>query len=231
MLPHDKARRTELCFTMMEKANADRNFLKHTCFRDECIFTLHNEPNVQNCRTWATENPHNYVETRTQYPQKLNVWMGILGQHIIGHFFIEGNLTALRFLQLLQEEITPAINEVAPKNEEIWFQMDGCRAHNGRDVREFLNDRFNGKVIGRGYQIDWAVRSPDLSLNDFFLWGDIKSKIYNGRRFENLEQLKNSIQAYSARISPPQLANVRTAFYNRLGYCLAADGGLFEHLI
>lgn len=231
LLPGDMERRAEFCYTIMEKANEDRNFLRNVCFTDECTFTLNNEPNAQNCRIWATQNPHNYLETRTQYPQKLNVWAGILGHHIIGPFFLGGNLTSERFLQILSEEITPAINEVAPENEEVWFQMDGCPAHNSRVVREYLNQSFNGKVIGRGYEICWPARSPDLSPNDFFLWGNLKSKIYSGNRFEDLEQLQTSIQDHCVRISPYQLANVRREFSDRLGYCLTVDGGLFEHLL
>lgn len=215
----------------MERANEDREFLKNIVFTDECTFTLNNEPNRQNCRIWDTKNPHAFLETRTQYPQKLNVWVGILGAHIIGPFFIDGNLTSVRFLEMLENDITPAINEIARENHEIWYQMDGCPVHNSREVKEFLNNSFNGKIIGRGYEIAWPARSPDLSPNDFFLWGDIKSKIYDVRRFENLNQLRDAITYHLARITPFQLANVRREFYDRLGYCLAAEGGLFEHLL
>ena len=58
---------------MMEKCNEDREILKNISFTDECTFTLYNEPNVQNCKVWSTENPNIIVETRTQYPQKVNV--------------------------------------------------------------------------------------------------------------------------------------------------------------
>lgn len=231
LFPDDMEKRTQFCYNMMEKANEDRYFLRNVCFTDECTFTLHNEPNVQNCRIWATHNPHKYLETRTQYPQKLNVWAGILGRHIIGPFFLDGNLTSERFLQILTDEITPTLNEVAPENEEIWFQMDGCPAHNSRVVREYLQESFNNKVIGKGYEIGWPPRSPDLSPNDFFLWGHLKSKIYSGNRFENLEQLQTTIRDHCARISRHQLSNVRRQFYDRLGYCLTVNGGLFEHLL
>lgn len=231
LLQQDMEKRAEFCFTLMEKINDDSEFLKNVCFTDECTFTIHNEPNRQNCRMWANENPRLNLMTRSQYPQKINVWAGILGHHIIGPFFLNGNLNGERFLQLLEADITPAIADVAAENQEIWFQMDGCPAHNCRDVKEFLSDRFNGRVIGRGYEISWPARSPDLSPNDFFLWGHLKSCVYSGKMFDNLDQLQNSIQNHCNRISPKQLANVRREFYNRLGHCLVNNGNLFEHLL
>ena len=131
----------------------------------------------------------------------------------------------------MQEYIAPAVTEVVRENQEIWFQMDGCPAHSSQDVREFLNNSFNNNIIGLNYTINWPARSPDLSPNDFFHWGHLKSKIYSGRKFHNLEQLKHAIQAECNNISRKQLANVRQGFYNRLGHCLMVNGGLFEHLL
>lgn len=231
LLQGDEERRSNFCFTLMEMSNNNREFLRNICFSDECCFTLNNEPNVQNFRYWSKENEHRYVSTRTQYPQKINVWAGIFGHRIIGPFFFDQNLTSDLFLHLLQTQIRPALEEVIGENQDIWFQMDGCPAHNSRVVRQYLMDSFHGNVIGPNHQINWPARSPDLSPNDFFLWGHIKDKLYKNVRFQNLHQLQNSISAICDRISVYQLANVRREFYDRLGYCLAVNGGLFEHLL
>lgn len=227
----DEIRRQEFCFNVMERANMDREFLKNICFTDECTFTLNNEPNVQNCRYWSQENQNRFVETRTQYPQKVNVWAGIFGQRIIGPFFLNRNLNAEYFLELLEDQILPTLNDVARENQEVWFQMDGCPAHNTAVVREYLNTALNSNVIGPNHTISWPARSPDLSPNDYFLWGHLKSMLYKGKKYENLDELRNAISAECNRISMYQLANVRKEFYDRLGYCLAVNGGIFEHLI
>ena len=98
-------------------------------------------------------------------------------------------------------------------------------------MREFLNESFNYNVIGPNYAINWPARSADLSPNDFFLWGYLKSKVYSGQTFQNLEQLKNCIQTECDNISRYKLANVRRHFQDRLGHCLAVNGDLFEHLM
>lgn len=49
--------------------------------------------------------------------------------------------------------------------------------------------------------------------------------------FENTEDLKRSITNTVRTISPETLVAMRREFYDRLAHCLAAEGGLFEHLI
>lgn len=81
-------------------------------------FFLNGSVHKHNCRYWAQENPHVGRETHTQFPEKLNVWCGILGNHIIGPFFIEGNLTGPLYLQLLEDAIVPKIVEIIENSVE-----------------------------------------------------------------------------------------------------------------
>ena len=53
--------------------------------------------------------------------------MRILNETIIGPFFIEDNLHADNYLAMLQDEIVPAIRNIARQNfNDIWFQQDGA---------------------------------------------------------------------------------------------------------
>lgn len=231
IFPHDIEPRNHFCELMQDKCNTEPDFFKYVCFTDECTFTLNNHPNTQNYRYWATENPHVYVNTHTQYRQQVNVWAGILGNNIIGPFFIEGRLTGERYLQLLMENICPNIDAVADDMHTIWYQQDGAPAHYYQPVRDFLNEHFENSWIGREGYIRWPPRSPDLSPNDFFLWGYLKDKIYSHTPHQDVDSLKDSIVAAVFDITPQILQNVRRAFYDRLGYCRAVNGDKFEHLI
>lgn len=233
IFPDDKIRRLLFCEAMREKCNVDENFTFNVLFSDECSFPLHGIHNSSVTRYWSTENKHLHIAARTQYPQKLNVWVGILGNDIIGPYFIEGNLNAAKYLELLQLQIVPAVQAVRPNFEEIWFQQDGCPAHISRPVREFLAATFQGRCISSISEIKWPARTPDLSPNDFFLWGYLKSKIYSHEhdRAQNLHQLRDKIVDALESITPETLANVRREFYDRLGYCEAQEGDKFEHLI
>lgn len=233
----DPDRRMQFCATMMEMIDDNPNFLNNILFSDEATFCLNGFVNRHNCRYWSSENPHWMMEHHTQYRQKLNVWAGIIGQHIIGPYFIDGNLNADRYLLLLRDHIVPDIVQLFPDadrqgmpNRDIWFHQDGAPPHYGVDVRLFLDNIFPRRWIGRRGPIEWPARSPDLSPLDFFLWGHLKTTIYK-ERVQNLEDLEARIRHEIAEIPPNWLQNSLHNFYDRLGYCQAALGIQFEHLI
>lgn len=83
------------------------------------------------------------LEARTQYPQKLNVWAGVLNNTLIGQFFIDGNLNAVKYEDMLRHEILPAIRRIVGDTfAHTWFQQDGVGPHYGRDVQNFLDTNF-----------------------------------------------------------------------------------------
>jgi hypothetical protein len=52
-------------------------FCRQFASQTQSTFTLNNEPNVQNTRYWAEENPRVNIPTRTRYPEKIHIWAGI----------------------------------------------------------------------------------------------------------------------------------------------------------
>lgn len=169
IFPEDQFRRMEFCETMMEKVNHDQHFIRNILFTDESTFPLHGKHNSSVMRYWSEENQHRSVAVRTQYPQKLNVWAGLLGNHVIGPFFIDGNLNGQKYLELLQNQVLPTVRALPDINmETIWFQQDGCPCHNTLQVRDFINNTFPDRVIGLHGNIKWPARSPDLTPLDFF---------------------------------------------------------------
>lgn len=234
IFPWDCVRRMEFCEVMMERANQDEHFISNILFGDESSFPLHGHHNPSVVRYWSRENQHLSIALRTQYPQKLNVWAGMLGDSIIGPLYIDGNLNGQKYLDLLGTQIIPAVHAIPGIDiNNVWFQQDGCPAHNTAAVQEFLDANFPNRIIGSRGTILWPPRSPDLSPNDFFLWGFIKSTIYQHKhgRANNLDELRAKINDAMVNISPQMLFNVRESFYDRLGYCLAKEGGIFEPFI
>lgn len=230
LIGNDMESRVDFCERMFDEINRDGNFLKRILFTDECTFFKHGAPNSQNCRYWTRENLHRYNSTKTQYPEKVNVWAGIIDTHVVGPFFIEGTINAERYCQLLEERIIPALNNLHLEGP-LWYQHDGAPAHFSLQTRNILDLHFPGRWIGRGGQIGWPPRSPDLTPLDFFFWGKIKSAVYNSSPINNVEELKARITRASADILPQQNGNAVNEFYNRLGYCLIENGGIFENKI
>lgn len=232
IFPEDHIRRMVFCEEMLERSNNDDAFIGNILFGDESSFPLHGFHNPSVVRYWSTENKHRSLALRTQYPQKLNIWAGILGDHVVGPFIIDGNLNGDRYLDLLINNVLPAARELPGINmDNVWFQHDGCPAHNL--AHDYLQDSFPGRIIGARGTVLWPARSPDLAPNDFFLWGHVKQKIYTHQhqRANNLVELRQKIFDACQSITPVTLMRVRQNFYDRLGYCLAQNGGLFEHLL
>ena len=175
LLEDDPDRRMQFCQEIMDYIEMQPNFVSRILFSDEATFCLNGFVNRHNCRYWSDHKPYWMMEHRTQHPQKLNVWAGIIGNHIIGPFFLRENLTANSYLHLLRNRIIPNLitlyhdqyNYRTLRND-IWFQQDGAPPHFGIHVRNYLNETFPGRWIGRRGSIEWPPRSPDLTPLDFY---------------------------------------------------------------
>lgn len=231
----DYDRRLQFCEYFSEQLILNQNLLYNTCFSDECTFMLNGEVNRHNCRYWSDTNPHLFREYHTQHPQKLNVWAGILGNHFVGPFFIEGNLNGNTYLQLLENAIDPMITDTLENDNnlienQLTFQQDGAPPHYAVYVRQFLDEHFPGRWIGRRGPVEWPPRSPDLNPLDFFLWGHLKSRVY-ATKPETLEVLRQRIVEECQSIAPDVFCNVRRQFENRLYHCMQVNGAHFEQFI
>lgn len=227
----DPDRRLEFCKIMMGRIDQNPNFLSQIVFSDESTFQLNGEVNRHNFRYWSNENPHWLREHHTQYKQKLNVWAGIFRDRLVGPFFINGILDGPRYLQLLQEEIVPAIREIVGDDfVETWYQQDGAPANFRQIVRNYLNQVFQNHWIGQRGTIEWPARLPDLTPLDFFLWGYIKDKVY-ATKPRDLDDLRQRIIHVCTDITPEIIRSSLENFYVRLGICQEVQGEHFEQLL
>ena len=60
----------------------------------------------------------------------------------------------------------------------MWLQQDGAPSHFARIVRAFLNDHYGNRWISRGGPVNWPAYSPDLTSPDFYLWGVLKTAVF-----------------------------------------------------
>lgn len=226
----DFDRRVEFCDEMMRNIDNGTITLNNIVFSDEATFMLNGEVNRHNSRWWNDTNPFWFREQHTQHPQKINVWLGMMGGRVIGPFFINGNLNAEEYLAMLQQQIVPAIQASVNNFEQIWFQQDGAPPHYGLQVRQYLDNVFPNHWIGRRGSIEWPARSPDLSPLDYFLWGYVKDRVYKTKP-QNLDDLRNRIQQEIQQIPQDTLQRAVSHFYTAMAHCQTAEGHQFEHLL
>ncbi|XP_070528721.1 uncharacterized protein [Cardiocondyla obscurior] len=187
--------------------------------------------NRHNEHHYAEQNPHCIKQINIQGRWILNVWFGIIGDHIIGPEFIQERVNAEYYSNFLLNRLNELLENVPLAHRaRMIFQQDGHPAHTSHVVRHILNQKFPNKWIGlHGPQV-WPPRSPNLTPLDFFAWGFLKNKIYENNP-ENIEDLKTKIRNACNKISSRMLRRVRENFIRRVALCLEENSGHFEHLL
>lgn len=86
-------------------------------------------------------------------------------------------------MELLRDDLVPALAVLYPNRDDpdipdsaLWFQQDGAPPHYSVAVRNYLNNTFPERWIGRRGTIEWPPRSPDLTPLDFFYGATLRVK-------------------------------------------------------
>ncbi|KAJ4433742.1 hypothetical protein ANN_16053 [Periplaneta americana] len=178
----------------------------------------------------AYENPNAIRERHFQPRFSINVWCGMLNDRLIGPFLFDRNVTGEVYELFLRNEL-PGLLEDVPLavRHDMYFQHDGHPVHFSLRVRNFLNEHFFNRWIGRGGPQAWPPRSPDLTPLRYYLWDDMKRMVY-ATEVDTREQLRNRIIAASELIknSPRTIQSATNGHLRRAEICIAAQGGHFE---
>lgn len=155
----DYDRRLDHCYWLQNMISEDRDFLSRILWTDEATFHSNGGVNLHNMHYWSRDNPHWMQEVQHQGRWSVNVWCGILGGRVIGPFIFNEPLTGQNYLHFLNNEL-PVLLENVPLNirRNMILQHDGCPAHFAANVRQFLDETFPGRWIGRGSIFPWPAR-------------------------------------------------------------------------
>ena len=91
LTPTDHNPRDQFSRWMLNHVREDRDFSSFILFTDEAQFTQEGVFNQHNLHQWREENPHAIREHGFQHRYSVNVWAGILGDHIIGPHIFPGH--------------------------------------------------------------------------------------------------------------------------------------------
>ncbi|EZA46558.1 hypothetical protein X777_00036, partial [Ooceraea biroi] len=85
-----------------------------------------------------------------QYQFSLNVWVGIIGDCLIGPHFLPLRLNGGSYCQFLEEKL-PILLEDVPLHirHQMWFMHDKAPAQFSLNVRQHLNAVYPNCWIGR----------------------------------------------------------------------------------
>lgn len=226
----DYDRRLDYCNWLLDMISDEPQLLSRILWSDEAIFRSDGTVNRHNMHYWSQNNPHWMEEVQHQGRWSVNVWCGILDGQIIGPFIFDNPLNGERYLHFLRDELPLLLEDISlATRRTMFFQHDGCPAHYFREVREFLENAYPDRWIGRGSLFFWPARSPDLTVLDFYLWGRIKNLVFATRpttRDNMIMRIRNAVQS----ISRAEIEAAVQSTLQRVNACIENDGRQFEHL-
>ena len=116
---------------------------------------------------------------------------------------------------MLRTFLEPEMQRLGAETHTLWFQQDGAMTHTARTAMRILNKTFPARVISRRGSIEWPATLPDFNACNFFLWGNLKSKMYE-MKSQAMVALKQNIRDEVAANSPTMLQRVMQNFQKRL---------------
>lgn len=153
-------------------------------FSDEAIFTLDGTVNRQNSR-YISRNSESAVDDggHTQFTEKINVWLGIVGNRILGPYFTQGTLTLL-YTNVDGFVILLIVCDFSTRSTAI---------------RGYLN--FSWTLDWTTRDNEWPAGLPDLTSLDYYIWDYLKSKIHFNRSVNTKTLKKRTQNEFSSSIS------------------------------
>lgn len=233
-----KTARKRFCAWFVRKCELNHAFVNQIWFSDEAHFHLDGKVNSQNYRFWSHEKP-DVLEEAPLHSAKITVWCAMSSAGIVGPFFFEDGggdtqtVNAERYRAVLAKFWRSLNNKLRSDPDALqqqWFQQDGATAHTAQATRDWLRERFGGRLISRLEVCPWPASSPDLTPLDFFLWGHLKSQVYRTNP-RNLQDLKDAVKSAVRRVSPSVCHAAAEGVLRRAKLCLERNGGHFEHVL
>lgn len=229
LLEEDFPVRVEFCQWVLNHQNKLQNIL----WSDEATFTRDKAFNFHNTHCWGYENPRVVRRTNFQHRFSINVWAGIIGNRLVGPVIFPNRLTAQDYLNFLQNELAGLLEDIPLRTRlRMYYQHDGAPAHFGHTVKNWLNEHFPNRWIGRGGPVTWPPRSPDLNPLDYFFWGHMCNLIY-ATEINSREDLLDRINLTGNQIRENnfQILRASQSIRRRSRLCIQQNGNLFEHLL
>lgn len=225
--PADHRKRRDFVKWFKSRRQGNPDFPTKVVYSDEAHFYLNGTVNKQNCRIWATENPH-AIHQQPLHDSKTTVWCGFWAGGVIGPFFFDETVNGDRYREMLTKFLWPKLNELDLDN--MWFQQDGATSHTARDTIELLKQMFGERVISKNADVPWPPRSCDLTPLDFFLWGFLKSRVYASRP-GSIDELQQNIRHEISHITPDFCQKVIENGVLRFTHAESSRGGHLSDIL
>lgn len=229
LLVDDPPKRADFCRLVLDRLSAECDFVKNICFSDEATFHLNGCVNKHNRFVYAKENPHLFIEDKLLRSPAVTCWAMVSPDLGVTFKLLDSTMNSERYLDILETVVFPILAE--RRNRKKIYQQDGAPPHFALIVRDALNLKLNNRWIGRSGPMHWPPRSPDLSVPDFWLWGQVRDNLYKTPRPKTLQDLKTRLSHILQSVDKATIKKAYDSFIRRCHLCAQQEGGHFEQLL
>jgi hypothetical protein len=161
---------------------------------------------------------------------RVNVWVGILGDQLLGPPVLPNRVTGAVYHRFLANSLSVLLEHVPLHQQHMRSMHDGAPPHFLRIVRHRLIQTFGKQWIGCGGSVNWPERSPDL--NPLVAVGDLQILVYSAP-ISDLEALEQRVENVyqEIRVKPGIFDRVHTSVRRRAESCVEMHGNHTGHLL
>ena len=136
---------------------------------------------------------------------------------VILYWFDEGvRLNYESYLDVLLTFVWPRVRRKVA-DQDLWWQQDGATAHTVEIVRNWLDTKFDGRVISNKMTHVWPPCSLDLSPLDFWFWGHAMHHLKTTKLL-TIEQLMVDVNDFASQLDQETVK--KAVVISRAGCCL-----------
>jgi hypothetical protein len=129
---------------------------------------------------------------------------------------------------------TPECSRPSRSRENIAIVQDSVAVSPTKSTAHqtiaLLHEKFPGRVLSRNADHNWPARSCNLTPCDFFLWGYMKSQVYENNP-QSIPDLQEEIRHVIGYIEEQVCVKVITNFIDRVTTCRASRGGHMPDIV
>ena len=227
-----KVKRLQRCRQLLARFPSERS-VRSIWFTDEKTFTVATPLNSQNDRVYAGTGrkrdvpASRLIREREHFSQKVMVSVGVSRMGKTSVVFVDpgAKINSAYYCQVVLEKGLLSDIRAKCRHHKWTFQQDGAPAHTAHNTVEYLKKE-NIDFI----QPDmWPPNSPDLNPVDYAVWGALQQRVYHGRKFSTVEELKTAIITEWRKLSQRFIDNSINEWRRRLKCVVENDGGHIEH--
>lgn len=236
----DYEKRLNRCLDFVAWGLSDPGEIERIIFTDECNFALDGYVSNKNVYWWAMNKTEVPKEMRTRgkevYSNKVMVWVAVNWEFGVSepHFFV-GSVNEAQYLDCIHNFFIPFLNQWNIDPLQMTLQQDGARCHTTANALQDLSNTFHDVIGNRGnannnFSPSWPARSPDLSPNDYWLWGRLMQFVYptNDPRPASVAALRMRITQACHSITLEECRKALSCWGPRLQRCIDSAGRTFE---